>query len=275
MTLTVVSGAGVMRANAADAPQPYIENPTQDQLATALESGSLQWTYSVVALPNERFTSHVAVVNDYAILPLYFKDRDGVVLTVDMYAGSTYTQGGNVASLQTTVTGPGTIGWWYGFDTYFSQGESRFGFWVDDALRGVMYTSTGGFYTTYNIPDGTHTIKWELSVDPAAPGFNAPASVGYLNSVTWMPTSSLSRGATVQAINDVRQTLSPSDFRSAHAYNAYANKLTAVVRIVEAGAYDGAKAKITNDLMRQTDDATLNGALGTIVIYLTALQAAR
>jgi hypothetical protein len=280
MALTVVSGAGAMKASAAGARVPgqiipiIINNPTQDQLATALESGALQWTYSATALQNEQFASFVGVLQVAGIAPL--RDGDGVLLIAGAtHNGTTYTPGANAATLKTTVTGPGTIGWWYGFETSIAPEKSRFGFWVDEDLRGVMYTGTSGFYTSYTIPDGEHTIKWEVSVDPTATYTEYEYfCMGSLNSVTWMPGSSLNQGAVVQAIKDFRQTLSPTDFKSPQAFNAYVHKVDAVNKMVEAGHYQGAIAKITNDLMRQTEDTTQNGELGTIVVYLTALQAA-
>ncbi|HOB59350.1 MAG TPA: PKD domain-containing protein, partial [Methanoregulaceae archaeon] len=67
--------------------------------------------------------------------------------------------------LQTTVTGPGTLTFWWKVS---SQTRDYLRFYVDGTLQASMQGEVAWQQKTYSIAEGTHTLKWEYVKDRLA-----------------------------------------------------------------------------------------------------------
>lgn len=67
---------------------------------------------------------------------------------------------GQSSYIQATVTGPGTLSFYW---KMAAAGNDRLSFYVDDVLRNSVSGDTDWSEYTYNIPEGSHILKWNYS----------------------------------------------------------------------------------------------------------------
>ncbi|MCP5050674.1 MAG: hypothetical protein GY940_26155 [bacterium] len=90
--------------------------------------------------------------------------------------------------IQTTVTGPGQLSfWWKVSSSYYD----RLHFYIDGASQNYIY----GTYSyinwsqkTYSIPAGTHTLKWSYVKNAS---YTAGSDSGWVDKVVYTPTNSI------------------------------------------------------------------------------------
>jgi hypothetical protein len=92
--------------------------------------------------------------------------------------------------IQTTVVGPGTIGFWWKVDsdvTTNATGDDLFSFdhlqfLVNDIPQDHILGQVGWNYREFPIPDGTNTLQWQYVKDAQ---FNSGNDSAWLDQVTW------------------------------------------------------------------------------------------
>jgi hypothetical protein len=191
VTLTVVSGADIITMTKAAAVTPT--GPTD--YGTALGCTSLQWT--AVSWPRTSSASFSRAVFAETGPPTEYPDGAGVHFQVIYFGGNTLVD--NVAMLNTTVSGPGTISWWWaGTRLGLGWGGSQFKLVVDNRDSGKSSTmSVIGTYDSYNVTgQGSHTLNWCL--DNPAPGAAGLEINTFLASVTWTPAPSTAHKISAQ-----------------------------------------------------------------------------
>ncbi len=83
--------------------------------------------------------------------------------------------------LQTTVTGPGTLTFWWKVS---SQTRDYLRFYIDGTLQASIQGEVAWQQKTYSIPEGTHTLKWEYVKDRLA---SAGSDCGWVDWVVFTP----------------------------------------------------------------------------------------
>jgi len=86
--------------------------------------------------------------------------------------------------LQTTVTGPGTLTFWWKVS---SQTRDPLRFSIDGTLRNSIQGEVAWQQKTYSINEGTHVLKWEYVKDRA---YSAGSDAGWVDKVTFSSPSS-------------------------------------------------------------------------------------
>src|SRR5262249_52393059 len=110
---------------------------------------------------------------------------DGVNSAV---SGNRFVQN-SVSWLETTVTGPGVLGFWWKVSSDVSppppDPPSSFDY-LEFLIDGESQDQIMGFidwnYRTYTIPAGTHTLTWQYVKDPQ---YNAGSDQAWLDQVTY------------------------------------------------------------------------------------------
>ncbi len=145
-------------------------------LAVALNANELTWTNSGDAT----WFGQTAV------------SHDGVAA-----AQSGVVTNSQTSTLQTTVTGPGTLTFWWqnpGNDPDFDLEFDIDGTYVNDILGPTTWTLNG----PYAIGPGTHTLTWIA----AANGSMGPTNAAYLDQVLFVPEVDVALRFEVQRVND-------------------------------------------------------------------------
>jgi hypothetical protein len=105
------------------------------------------------------------------------------------YYGGSAAQSGAISDLQTssfqtTVTGPGTLSFYWKVSS--EQGYDGLIFYLDNGgLEGIS-GDVDWQQRTYNIPDGTHTIKWQYIKDI---NVSAGSDCGWVDRITYTPSA--------------------------------------------------------------------------------------
>jgi len=91
--------------------------------------------------------------------------------------------------MQATVTGPGTLSFWWSVSS-----ESRYDylrFLIDGVeQRGSISGSVSWQQKTYTIPSGTHTLRWMYTKDQSV---SSGSDCGRVDQVAWTPSSASGR----------------------------------------------------------------------------------
>jgi hypothetical protein len=115
-------------------------------LATALDNPSLVWTTGGSALwSGQTSTTH-----------------DGVDAAQSGTIGDTQE-----SWLQTTVTGPGTLSFWWKVSSEADYDWLRFH--LDGVLQDQISGEINWLQRVYNIPEGSHVLRWRYVKDPSTP----------------------------------------------------------------------------------------------------------
>ena len=140
--------------------------PYGGTLATALDATNLVWTTGPTNTP---WFAEVSVTHD----------------------GVAAGQSGRIAdnqqsTLQTTVTGPGTLTFWWkvSSEEYFDS----FGFFLDDSNAAAISGEVDWQQLSFSLPAGVHTLKWIYAKDPSV---SVGQDAGWLDEVTYTPDSPL------------------------------------------------------------------------------------
>lgn len=86
--------------------------------------------------------------------------------------------------LQTTVTGPGTLSFWWKVSSEYPYDYLRF--FVDDVEQTKITGETDWALKTYSVGSGAHTVRWIYNkdfIDTEPVGFDA----GWVDQVSWAP----------------------------------------------------------------------------------------
>jgi hypothetical protein len=109
--------------------------------------------------------------------------------TVGAFDGIDDAESGSIGNsqatwIETSVTGPGTLGFWW---KVFSEPDADFLVFYNDGnlideISGDTSATTHWQYRQYDIPSGTHTLRWQYEKDES---FNEFPDKGYLDHVTF------------------------------------------------------------------------------------------
>lgn len=138
---------------------------TAPTLAVALDQTSLTWTSGGSASWTGTF----------------FPSQDGIDCARSGVVGNS-----GETWLQTTVTGPGTLGFWWRADS--EEGFDFLEVLVGGSMAASMSGQTGWLYRTIAIPAGSQTIRWRYyKDDELARGLDR----GFVDQVTFVPAGYL------------------------------------------------------------------------------------
>lgn len=103
-------------------------------------------------------------------------------------AAGSYVYAYNDSWIETTVTGPTAVSFWFCIDVYGYGGYMQFS--IDGVEQLLAEDWWGWHYAVHVIPEGTHVLRWTLfggllSVDPW--GGASGGATGYLDQVTLLP----------------------------------------------------------------------------------------
>ncbi len=98
---------------------------------------------------------------------------------------------GQQSWLQTTVTGPGVLSFYWNVScegSTYNQNWDYLNVSIDDEEK-ARICGTGNSWTrlSYSIPSGTHTIRWQYNKDGS---LSSGDDAGYVDQVVWTPTAS-------------------------------------------------------------------------------------
>ena len=96
--------------------------------------------------------------------------------------------------LQTTVTGPGVLSFYWNVScegSTYNQNWDYLNVSIDDEEK-ARICGTGNSWTrlSYSIPSGTHTIRWQYNKDGS---LSSGDDAGYVDQIVWTPTASPGR----------------------------------------------------------------------------------
>lgn len=105
------------------------------------------------------------------------------------YYGNDAAQSGKIGDnqntwVQTTVTGPGTLQFYWKVSS--EPNSNILNFFIDNAKRARISGNTQWTQKTYTIPSGTHTLKWMYTKDKAA---TSGSDAGWLDKVVYTPST--------------------------------------------------------------------------------------
>ena len=86
------------------------------------------------------------------------------------------------SSLQTTVTGPGTVAWWWKVSS--EPGYDFLKFYVDNPVRASISGEVDWQRMTFAVPAGNHTLRWPYSKDASV---SVGQDAGWLDEVSFTP----------------------------------------------------------------------------------------
>lgn len=255
MALTVVSGAGMMTAQAFT----WVGTPpTSDEIAEALDCSDLGVRFTLSGEGSGDAVLTASAESGYT----YYHDGDGLAA-----AYSTDVQSGATASitLTTEVVGPGTVifGWYAGAEPV---AQTKLDFFINPtdatpaasaAINGYVRPSMTDV-TPITVPDGTHQLTWRISTEGS--GVNVAAYLDYLRF-----TPAVTKDTVKTEITTLQGYTQPAMFTN-NNHKAFDAKLTAVYKLVDAGtatSYAQAMDKIQIDLMPKTDGVAPDWVTGT------------
>lgn len=88
--------------------------------------------------------------------------------------------------IETTITGPIAVAFWWEITSYGSFNYPSLSFSVDGVQKGALYDSSAWQSATYVIPAGTHTSRWALYGGSSMFGDGA---IGHLDQVSLQPVA--------------------------------------------------------------------------------------
>ena len=116
--------------------------------------------------------------------------------TSQTYDGVDAARSGSIGNsqetwMQTTVTGPGIISFYWNVSC---EGSTTYQNWdylnvsIDDEEKArICGTDNGWTRQTYSIPSGTHTVRWQYNKDSSV---SKGDDAGYVDQIVWTPTIS-------------------------------------------------------------------------------------
>ena len=168
-----------------------IDFPTQSAEQSSL-NGDID--AFVVKLSLSEFGTLCGAVDNCGLTWTTGSDADWFEQTATVYYDDDALQSGAIGDsqssyIQTTVTGPGLLGFWWNVS---SATKDQLKFYIDDVLRSSISITSYWRQETYTIPAGTHILKWSYEKN----SFDSYGSdCGWLDKVefTLLPTIVLSR----------------------------------------------------------------------------------
>jgi len=169
----------VGHTNSTDFPT---ENPYQNMLSEGLD-------VFVCKFLTTEFGSLCGAVDNCNLYWTTGGAADWYEQTDNYYYGEDALQSGPMDStqsswVQTTVTGPGLLSFWWDVSSYYYE-YGKLKFLIDDALQAEIYGNEVQWQqSTYSIPEGAHTLKWSYVKDYA---WSYGADCGWLDKVEFTP----------------------------------------------------------------------------------------
>ena len=173
-TITITMNANrTVTANYANNPESSVT------LSNALDAPGLTWSTG----------GHVNWFGQTAVT------KDGV----DAAQSGKITHNQN-SWLQTQVTGPGTISFWWRVSS--ENGWDWLEFYVNGVRQNRISGNVGWQQKTYELGSGTHTLQWRYVKDS---GVSSGSDSGWVDQVVWSPSSggTSNRTLTVNSVNPV------------------------------------------------------------------------
>jgi hypothetical protein len=94
---------------------------------------------------------------------------------------------GQESWMQTRVTGPGTLAFWWKVSSQLSHDYLEY--YLDDVLQGSSRSGAGGWLKkTSSISNGTHTAKWRYVKDGAT---SSGSDAGWVDEVSFLPAPAI------------------------------------------------------------------------------------
>lgn len=193
--------------------QLALASPTfADELGDALDSPSLTWTTG----GNANWIAQSSVTHD----------------------GSDAAQNADIESsqeswVQTTVTGPGTLTYWWKVSSELDY--DFLSFYLDGAVQtGEISGEVNWVQMTQTITAGTHTVKWRYSKDNSS---SAGTDCGYLDQVDFVangPVSTVSATSITDTTAKLNGSVNPSGLPTTVVFEygttiAYGNTIDAIL----------------------------------------------
>jgi len=160
-------GFGVSRVASIARPMPP-SSPYTNGLGPALGATNLIWSTS----GNVPWFAESAVTHD------------GVAAAQNGHIGDS-----QASALQTTVTGPGTLTFWWMVSS--EQDFDFLNFWVNNTNLAAISGEVDWEQETFSLGAGSHVLKWIYLKDPDV---SAGKDAGWLDQVVFTPTQAVSLG---------------------------------------------------------------------------------
>ncbi len=114
-------------------------------------------------------------------------DADWFGQTATTYDGVDAARSGAIGSsqtsyMETTVSGPGTLSFWW--KTSCEKDWDQLRFYVDESLLDCISGSTGWKQISHDLPAGSHTLKWQYTKDGSV---SSEEDCGWVDQVVWAP----------------------------------------------------------------------------------------
>ncbi len=101
-------------------------------------------------------------------------------------ARSGYIRHDQQSWMQTTVTGPGTIRFWWKVSS--EAGYDWLDFFIGNDLQDAISGAVDWEHRSFDVPAGTHTLKWQYAKDYSV---THGADSGWVDQIAWFPASAM------------------------------------------------------------------------------------
>jgi hypothetical protein len=119
-------------------------------------------------------------------------------------AQSPYMDAGQCCYIETKVTGPGLLKFWW--RTASPQGRDYIRYFIDYQNQKTIFGDSGWREVTDGIWDGTHTLTWVYRKDPSD---TSPGNCGWLDQVRYERSGSLSIADSILPEDDLALSFAP------------------------------------------------------------------
>lgn len=117
----------------------------------------------------------------------WFEQTDTYYYDDDAGQSGALSGASQASYIQTTVTGPGELSFWWKVSSYYYYGKYKF--YIDSQEQKQIYGSGGGWqHETYSIADGTHTLRWSYEKTSS---YSYYSDCGWLDKVEYTQETSI------------------------------------------------------------------------------------
>ncbi len=221
--IAIDSSGNVYVAGFTESPDFPTENPYQDTLNGDMDA--------FVGKFSTDFGSLCGAVDNCNLTWTTGGNANWFEQTVTYYYDGDAAESGDIGDsestyIQTTVTGPGTLSFWWKVSS--SSYYDRLYFYIDGNSQTYISGTTGSWtQETYDISSGTHTLKWSYEKNVS---YSYGLDCGWLDKVEYLPDTTIILNRTqltfgaVQGITTGSQTFSISSDASTLNWSVNANK---------------------------------------------------